>query len=270
MPCRVVVSARSIDLWTRAKDASRPRIKVPITASGSSVRVLGFDIYVEHQAKESTRIGPLAWEVAEALGGGRLDRWGPREPLTDPWNAAAITELVQSQMPESQTVLAGSDDGGFTQVRVSRTRFGLLEHVTGGVVAPAGASTADLLEVASGALERVAESFRMAVGVVSVPEYDRATSGVGGARDDARVKTLVRRVRGYPPEVPLAVVLGARLVHELGLDMPGLRERFDVRPVGPGRLKAQLVRLSGESAPWAQFAEFARRAVPETTIEGVA
>lgn len=270
------------DLWNQTDPFSGFQPAVPVTVvPGSHVRVLGFDLYVEHQARETTRISPLAQNAVEALGGGRLTWWGLREPSTDPWNETAITELVQSQMPKSQTILAGSDGGGFAQVRVSRTKTGLLEHASGGVPAPADASTANLLDVASAALERVAQDFRVAVGVVSLAEYDAAptlatvpgtVAVVGGARDDASVSVqqLVRGVQGYAPEVPLAVIFGTRMVREAGLDAIDLSGRFDVRPVGPGRLKAQLVRLSGEGAPWVEFADFARHALAGTSSRGVA
>lgn len=257
------------DLWNPAapEAACAPRFVVPVERGLSSVRVLGFDVCVEHRARPSTRVGPLVQMVVEALGGGRLDWWGSREPLTRAWGEVAVTELVQSQMPRSQTVLAGNASGGFAQVRVSRTASGLLEHATGGVVAPPGASTAVLLEVASGALEQVAARFRVVTALVSLAEYDSVpglapglASVVGGA--GVGVRQVVRGVWGYAPEVPLVVVLGARAVHDMGVDVTELSGRFDVWPVGPGRRRGLLVRLSGEGGLWGQFAAFARQVLP--------
>jgi hypothetical protein len=69
---------------------------------------------------------------------------------------------------------------------------------------------------------------------------------------------VVQRVSAKRPEAPLAVVIGARGVRDLGIDADALARRHDVTFVGRKRLPSLIVRFSQPDAGlWAQAVAFA-------------
>lgn len=226
-------------------DTSRDRLP-GFPRPGIPVRMLTWDVTAYRRVAASTRIGTLAEAMTDGLGGTPLDRWDPHEPLLSPWDVEDVTEEARSQMPESEVLLAGNGFGAFAQIQVRRTRVGLLEQVIGGVPVDDDTDVTDLLDVAAEALETVAGTFLVTVGLVSLSVYD------GG--EDVAVQGAHTRV----PEAPLAMVIGSRTRRDLDLDVPRLSREFDLRVVGDpaGGPGSVLVRLSGPDGLWDQLARF--------------
>lgn len=224
------------DLW--AAPLTEPH--GPWSAAGPLVArpVLAFDVRAQQRATDATTIGRLAQDVVGALGGAALDRWDTREPLLKTWDLTRITDLARAGMAHSQIIRARGAGGVFCETTVDRTRTGLLERVVGGVVAPAGASRAELVDLGAGGLERLAQQHSLARASISLVEYD--DGGPGGE--------VVQHARSRSLEDPLAQLYGPRAVAELGAGLDELRGRFDVRSLGPGRSPSALVRVIEPSA----------------------
>jgi len=85
--------------------------------------------------------------------------------------------------------------------------------------------------------------------------YDLATAYLRRAAADGvtHVEATAKR-----PEVPLAVVIGPRGVHDLEVDTDALAERHDVTVLGRKRTPSLLVRFSDpDQGLWAQLVAFA-------------
>ena len=230
------------DLWARS-GTDRERL-AGFERVGAGVGVLMFDVYAHHRAEASTQVGPLAQTAGGGLGGAGLDVWGRVEPLVTAWDEADITEAARRGMPVSEVLHGQGPDGSFCDVAVGRTRRGILEQVKGGV--PIGAYPgrfADLLASASGVLTQVAEEHQPTIGFVSLAHLDPGPWVTAASR---------------PVEVPLAVLIGPRGVHDLNLDPASLAGRHDVSVLGRSRTPAVLVRMSDPDVGlWAQLMAFA-------------
>lgn len=205
--------------------------------------ILGFDVFAHQRAVAETRVGELAGTLQRSLGGPAYDVWGVTEPLLEPFTIDRITETARRSMPTSDVLHARAADGSFCAITVGRTRRGLLEHVTGGVaVGDYPHRLAPLIDVATRALTAVEAAHQPTIGFVSLAEV---WPGV------------VQRAGIRRPEVPLAVLLGPRAVHDLGAELDGLRERHDVLVLGRRRLPSLLVRFSRtDQGSWAQLMAF--------------
>ncbi|MFS0702224.1 DUF6177 family protein [Cellulomonas sp. 179-A 4D5 NHS] len=231
------------DLWPRS-GTDRDRLGTFAGSAPEPRGVLMFDVFAHQRAAADTRVGALAASVVGSLGGQPLDVWGLHEPLVEAWDTAVLTETARRGMPASELMHARGPDGSFVDVAVARTRRGVLEQVKGGV--PVGAyprTIAGVVAQASATLAAVAEGFQPTIGFVSLAETDEgATQGVSAKR----------------LEVPLAVVIGPRGVHDLRVDPARLAERHDVTVLGRKRLPSVLVRFSDPDVGlWAQLVSFA-------------
>jgi len=231
------------DLW-RSPRTYRDRSPAFTRWAESPSGVLMFDVFVHQRADAATTIGELAAEVVDSLGGVPLDVWGLHEPLAEPWSALSVTDLARRGMPVSDVMHARSPDGSFCDIVAARTRRGVLEQAKGGV--PIGSYPTDIsgvMSVAAGTLSRVVDRFLPTIGFVSLAEFDDG---------------VVQRVSAKRPEAPLAVVIGARGVRDLGIDADALARRHDVTFVGRKRLPSLIVRFSQPDAGlWAQAVAFA-------------
>jgi hypothetical protein len=231
------------DLWRRS-GTDRDRLAAFTRWTTTPHGVLMFDVFAHQRAAAGTRIGDLGAGVVRSLGGTPLDVWGLHEPLVDRWDPATLTETARRRMPVSDVMHARSADGSFCDVSVGRTRRGILEQVKGGV--PIGAyplATAEVVDRASTTLADVAERFQPTIGFVSLAELD----------DGVTQRPSAKRL-----EVPLAVVIGPRGVHDLGIDPEDLARRHDVTVLGRRRLPSLLVRFSDPDVGlWAQLLAFA-------------
>ncbi|MFT3861916.1 DUF6177 family protein [Micropruina sp.] len=231
------------DLWTgRPSEGERvPRFNAP---AADPQAVLSYDIFGHQRAVADTRVGGMAETVHAALGGAALDLWGMVEPLVEPFGVEPVTETARRTMPESPTMHARACDGSYCDISVGRTRRGILEHIAGGVtIGGYPAHLAPLVEAATRALMAVEAAHQPTIGFVSVAEVGAGVlQGVG-----------VRR-----PEVPLAVLIGPRAVHDLAPQVEQLRQRHDVLELGRRRLPSLLVRFSRtDQGSWAQLIAFA-------------
>jgi hypothetical protein len=231
------------DLWRRS-GTDRDRLGTFTGWTTTPHGVLMFDVFAHQRATADTTIGDLAAGVVASLGGAAPDVWGLHEPLVERWDAATLTETARRAMPVSDVMHARGADGSFCDVAVGRTRRGILEQVKGGV--PIGAypsTTAGVVSTASATLTHVAERFGPTIGFVSLAEFDE------GVTQRAAAKRL---------EVPLAVLIGPRGVHDLGIDAEDLARRHDVTVLGRRRLPSLLVRFSNPDVGlWAQLLAFA-------------
>jgi len=206
--------------------------------------VLGYDVFGHQRAVAETRVGNLAGTIQQSLGGAAFDVWGLAEPLLEPFGIDQVTETARRGMPESPVMHVRAPDGSYCDVRVGRTRRGILEHVTGGVpIGPYPQQLAPLIATATRTLMAVEAAHQPTIGFVSLAEV---AAGITQS-------VAIRR-----PEVPLAVLLGPRAVHDLAAQVEELKERHDVLVLGRKRLPSLLVRFSRtDMGSWAQLMAFA-------------
>lgn len=206
-------------------------------------QALTFDVHAHYRAVESTVIGQLAGEAVRGLGSS-LDSWGSCEPLLSRWDTQAITAQVKASMPESGVALGSGPGGSFVTVQVARTKTGLLEHTQGGVLVPDGSPRlVEYVDEATRLLERVAGEFQVTLAFVSLSQWDAG---------------MTQRVRARAPESPLAVLIGAKGVRDLGLDVAELAAAHDVVVVGRAKTPSVIVRFADTSRGlWDQLAQFA-------------
>ncbi|MGO2750331.1 MAG: DUF6177 family protein [Pseudoclavibacter sp.] len=213
-----------------------------------------FDVYVRDRADDRTLVGGVADLLVSGLGGAGLDRWGLVEPLALRWSHSALTESMRRQMPVTERHYAAGDDGSAVSLAVSRTKSGILEHVRGAVpirdaalaelaLEPGGSLAAHPRVVDT--LRELAEQSRVNVALLSCGEVEERGGSSGRLPG-------VRR-----PEQPLAVLLGARAVRDLAIDVDALAQHHDVTTVGLRRAPALIVRLSGSDPLWYQLRAFA-------------
>ncbi|MFC7403993.1 DUF6177 family protein [Georgenia alba] len=202
-----------------------------------------FDLFAHQRAAIDTQVGHVGAAMVTALGGGALDIWGTTEPLTETWDVEAVTETARRGMPVSDVMHARAADDSFCDISVERTKRGILEHVKGGVpVGPYPSEPDELMARATTALTMAAERFQPTVGFVSFTESD-------GQWQEARANR---------PELPLAVVLGPRAVHDLKLDADELGKWYDLTVLGRRRTPCVLVRFTQpDTGLWRQLTMFA-------------
>ena len=231
------------DLWHYPR-TDRDRSPAFTEWAASPGGVLMFDVFAHQRADAETTIGGLAVEVVDALGGAPLDVWGLHEPLAEPWNALGVTDVARRGMPVSDVMHARGPDGSFCDMVAARTRRGVLEQAKGGVpIGPYPNVLSGVMRTAAGTLSRVVDRFLPTIGFVSLAEFDDG---------------VVQQARARRPEVPLAVVIGARGVRDLNIDADSLARRHDVTFVGRKRLPSLIVRFSEPDAGlWAQAVAFA-------------
>lgn len=111
----------------------QPAPAAAVGPGSGEVTVLVFDVVAEHRADERTRIGPLAADLIDVLGGGEPLMWGEREPLARPFDIDEITSAARSRMPDGEPAYLRDDSGSWARMVVTRTAVGLREHVRGGV-----------------------------------------------------------------------------------------------------------------------------------------
>ncbi len=206
--------------------------------------VLMFDVFAHQRAASDTTVGTLSEAMITALGGSPLELWGPFEPLVDRWDTRVLTEVARREMPATEALHGLSRDGSFVDLFVGRTRRGILEQIKGGVALRRYPDhIGGLVQTASQALATIADEFQPTIGFVSLAETDIGTW----------VEPAAKR-----PEVPLAVIIGPRGVHDLDIDAAALAEKHDITMLGRKRTPSLLVRFSNpDQGLWAQLVAFA-------------
>lgn len=211
------------------------------------------DVYARERASEATRFGALAEHLAGVLGSSGLDSWGLQEPTTRRWDREALTASLRARMPVTAPHYAGGADGTSLSMQVARTRSGLLEHTRGlirvgeydQVLARGGAPYLARHPRVAGALRGLAESFRPTVAMLSL-SHGVTAGRLPGQRPESRW-----------PDQPVAVLIGARAVRDLAVDLEQLSRTHDLAYVGSRRAPSILLRLTGPEPSWHQFVAFA-------------
>lgn len=164
-----------------------------------------------------------------------------------------LTGSLRAQMPTSRRHLARGERGEPVSIQVSRTRIGLLEHTRG--LVPAGEygrpdGLAEGMPLAmhpaiTETLKGLVDGFRPNLAMVSYSEVVDQDGSLGQIASRRRM------------DVPLAVLIGAPAVRDLGIDVADLSVNHDVTPLGLRRAPSLLVRFSGRDELWHQLVAFA-------------
>ena len=197
---------------------------------------------LRHRAEASTRIGGALELVAGLAGRGAPTGWGPHEPVEFPWDPAAVTRHLAARSPEeSRVVVAGPSLIGSTLVQ--RTDKGV-EEVLQALVAlgPVGTASTDA------ALAEVPTRLRL-LAEDALPLFASVFARPGRA-------DLTTAPHLQAPPVPVAVLIGAPGVRDLGLDVRQLVERFGALVVGRPRIPGVVVPFGGADGGWPAFERF--------------
>lgn len=217
---------------TQFADLWRPHeAKLPALAHPDAAVSITLDAYVRHRADNATRIGTTAGLVADALGVAPPSRWGVWEPLGRRWDVDAVTAFLRAQMPETGPIHAVGEGSTFVTQRAGRTRRGLLEHLR---FSARPASVDDLHGQAGSLLTRLQRDADVEIAVVTT----RTSEPDGSVRPG-----------GYPGTAPLAALLGARVTHQLGIDVATLSARHRVSSLGRARTPSTLIDFGGTDNP---------------------
>ena len=184
-------------------------------------------VSVRHRAAAETVLGTTSELLATELAGAAPTGWGTHEPAGRPWDRRTLTEAARDRMPDpTRFVVVGSAAApvAFT-VTAQRTDQGVEELTTGllSVGAPGDAAAAARVEAVPQVLGRLAAT--------QLPLFALVLRRPGRA-------DLAQAPRMPFPPVPVAVLLGAPAVRQLGLDPAVMRDRFGAVVAGKPRIPA--------------------------------
>ncbi|MBF4577765.1 DUF6177 family protein [Frondihabitans sp. VKM Ac-2883] len=182
---------------------------------------------IRHRADEGTRLGRAA-EVLAALGGASSPRWwGTSEPCDKTWNKDTLTTAIRDRMPaDTRLIITGDDEHPMLASLLGRrTNRGVEEVFTGliGVGEPGSPEVAQAFEAAPSVLASLTAE--------ALPLVATVFTRVG--RKDLTTRPFVRQ----DPE-PVALLLGAPAVRDLGLDPAAMQSRFGAITAGRPRVPA--------------------------------
>jgi hypothetical protein len=183
--------------------------------------VVRFVTSVRLKAAIDTVIG-LGAEAMSTLGSSSApDSWGRHEPVVHGWDRDNVTEYAQSRIPADTTVTyAGSPAAPLTgTITVRRTDKGV-EEITSGLVAVGPAHSDQARDAVGRVPEAIDELARF-----GLPLFAVLFASLG--RRDLALTPHLR-----PPATPIALVLGAPAVRQLGFDLDAQVERFSARIIG--------------------------------------
>lgn len=229
------------DLW-RPHQAAAPSLAHPDAAIS-----LTLDAYVRHRADASVRIGALAECAAAALEVAPPTRWGVWEPLGRTWDPEALTVFLRGQMPQSGPVHAVGEGTTFVTQRAGRTRRGVLEHLR-------------FSSQPGGTTELRARAVELLTTLHEQADVEMAVVTTRGSEADGTV-----RPGGYPAATPLAILLGTRATHQLGID-PAALEQHGARALGRARTPSTLIDLGGSTDPRRSLLELGLALDPERVL----
>lgn len=174
-----------------------------------------------------TVLGTTSELLATELAGAAPTGWGTHEPAGRPWDRRTLTEAARDRMPDpTRFVVVGSAAApvAFT-VTAQRTDQGVEELTTGllSVGAPGDAAAAARVEAVPQVLGRLAAT--------QLPLFALVLRRPGRA-------DLAQAPRMPFPPVPVAVLLGAPAIRQLGLDPAVMRDRFGAVVAGKPRIPA--------------------------------
>ena len=107
--------------------------RAPLAAVGS--RQLLITATLSHPPAAGTVLGLAAERLLAALTGAAPSGWGLAEPMTDPWEPAALTALARERMPQPSVFLftGGGERAALGTLRAERSRSGVTESISLGV-----------------------------------------------------------------------------------------------------------------------------------------
>ncbi|WP_147680875.1 DUF6177 family protein [Actinomyces ruminicola] len=203
-----------------------------------------FSISAYHPARRTTRIGSVVELVTEHLLPDAELSWGGYEPAGAFWDRDALTGFCRAHMPTVHLVLAGHGYNGTLTgtLTVSRTDNGLEEYVELNL---AGATPPTAYR------DRAMALFR-ALSTEAKPQFALAMRTY--ARADTSLPVTMRR-----PPTPLAVLIGAPGMRQLGVDAAQVASAHGGETTGYGRRRGLLVPLeSNIDADWQPLLDLVR------------
>lgn len=206
--------------------------------------ILTVSISAYHPARRTTQLGGVAELVATHLLPGAELSWGGYEPAGAFWDRDALTRFCRAHMPTVHLVLTGHSDHGVLTgtMTVSRTDNGLEEYVELNVAADAPVTEYRDLTMAL---------FR-ALSDQAKPQFALAMRTY--ARADASLPVTVRR-----PPTPLAVLIGAPGIRQLGVNAAQVASIHGGETTGYGRRRSLLVPLETNfDADWGSLLDLLR------------
>ncbi|MBA8991750.1 hypothetical protein FHW23_003028 [Curtobacterium pusillum] len=182
---------------------------------------------VRHRAAAETVLGTTTELLATELAGAAPTGWGTHEPAGRPWDRHALTAAARERMPDPTrfTAVGSAAAPVALTVTAQRTEHGVEELTTGLLSVGAPGDTLSGMRVAAvpQVLGRLAAT--------QLPLFALVLRRPGRA-DLAQAPCLV------PPPVPVAMLLGAPAVRQLGLDPDDMRDRFGAVVAGKPRIPA--------------------------------
>ena len=197
-----------------------------------------FSASVDHPANESTVTGGVVEAVWRIMTGAAPAVWGLHEPCLSRWDKAAYTRTARGLMPQAPMVVSGGHRPAQAIATVGRTPTGVTETVTG--VAVAGRTGAENTDGPGLGILAV-ETLRMVAQSVSMPSMAMVSVAHGGAG-------VWFETPWTDPVMPLAVLIGPRLLRDLGDQARTFIEQFGGVPEGRGKLTSMVVPLWGTGA----------------------
>ncbi|KQO62218.1 DUF6177 family protein [Curtobacterium sp. Leaf261] len=201
------------------------------------VTQLVFSASVRHRAADETLLGGTLEVLATAIGGATPTGWGTHEPAGRPWDRAAMTAFARERMPgTSRLVATGSRDAPLAAtVTVQRTDHGVEELVTGlASLGPIDANTTvDRVTALPDALTRLAAA--------QLPLFALLLTRPGRA-------DLLHTALLPAPPAPVAMLIGAPAVRELGLEPARFVQEFGAVVAGRPRIPALVFPFRGSAA----------------------
>lgn len=198
--------------------------------------MLSASIY--HPARRTTKLGRVTEIITETLlpAPSTTLSWGRYEPVGAPWDRNKLTALARELMPEVHFNLAAHSDLGTLSgtTTVARTSNGLEEYVEVSVAIP-DLALSQQIDVVNRLLDTIAEQTK--------PQFVLAVRIQTLA--DTSLPTSVRQ-----PPVPLAVLIGAAGIRQLGVDVRDVARQHAGRTYGSGRRQGLIVPVETPQADW--------------------
>lgn len=188
-------------------------------------------VSMRHRAAPATRLGAAA-EAFAGAGGGAPVAWGPNEPAEYAWDRDAFTAFARERMPrETRLLVTGDGAHPLTGVVTARRTARGVEEITEVLV---GLGAVDDPRAETRADDAVLALDDLALSPWPLVALLFTRPGRGDLTASAFVAPRAR---------PLALMIGAPAVRDLGLDVPRWSARFGARVAGRPRTPALVVAL---------------------------
>lgn len=208
------------------------------TPEPALVPTLMLSASIYHPARRTTKLGRVTEIITETLlpGPSTTLSWGRYEPVGAPWDRGQLTDLARKLMPEAHFNLAAHSDLGTLSgtMTVARTSSGLEEYVEVSIAIP-DLAPSQQTDAVNTLLDTLAEQTK--------PQFVLAVRIQALA--DTSLPTSIRR-----PPVPLAILIGAAGIRQLGVDVHDIARQHAGRTYGSGRRQGLIVPFETTQADW--------------------